>query len=742
VEARNEPHAGARRLLEHGPWLRRLALALADHPADADDLVQETWLAALERPPDESRAARSWMRTVARRVVSRGRRRDDSRMRRDRLAAPAETLPSTDELVVQGEMLRRMLRAVSRLDEDQRRTVLLRYVTGLSSAEIARRERTPGATVRSRLKRALDRIRAEVAPDQGDRHTLLALGAGAALATPPDAASSATAATGGPLLALKVVAAVLVFAAIWWVGARALREPSPPIAADPAGHLVAGPDREEAAPDPHAGAQTSGTTQGARSATPTPDSEPERAHASTAPDLVVRVVEPGGRPVPGVPLDVARDLGVAIFPHATVTTDAQGRVELRDLPASTYKIVPSPDEHGHFLSPWFLPDIDPLDHRREAARVEVPAGGTTTFVELVVARAAAIEGRVVDEAGEPVAGAHARLHLESDRGSWSQTLGSTDAQGRYRSTAVPVHPGRFEVVASDPRFAERATVELHPQIGGRHRLPPLVLRGRRASLAGQIVDARGEPVHEVVVLASDGEERESARTHEHGAFEIVGLEPGVYRIEARDFVLSVDPGPVPLAEGEWRDLGRLALAEPERKLTGRVRLEEGDPVEDARVRLGPYETRTDDEGRFEIRGDRSDLLPLRVRARIPELGAGGLELRREEVRLDGGPLDLVLRPTGLLFEILDAETGEPVAPGPTSWLSVSGNPAGGGPGSGGSFFLEEAMQGRVRFAWPHDPGPWVFRISADLYRPAEIEVDVRDDLDRTEQGVRVFLEPL
>ena len=38
-------------LLAHAAWLRRLAEVLTRGDADAEDLVQETWLAALRSPP-------------------------------------------------------------------------------------------------------------------------------------------------------------------------------------------------------------------------------------------------------------------------------------------------------------------------------------------------------------------------------------------------------------------------------------------------------------------------------------------------------------------------------------------------------------------------------------------------------------------------------------------------------------------------------------------------------------------
>lgn len=62
-------------LLIHGPFLRGLARSLLADDAQADDLVQETYLTALEKPPRERAGLRSWLATVTRNLArERGRR--------------------------------------------------------------------------------------------------------------------------------------------------------------------------------------------------------------------------------------------------------------------------------------------------------------------------------------------------------------------------------------------------------------------------------------------------------------------------------------------------------------------------------------------------------------------------------------------------------------------------------------------------------------------------------------------
>ena len=51
-------------LLAEAPWLARLARSIVGDPAEADDLVQEAYAAALRSPPDTERPIRPWLRRV------------------------------------------------------------------------------------------------------------------------------------------------------------------------------------------------------------------------------------------------------------------------------------------------------------------------------------------------------------------------------------------------------------------------------------------------------------------------------------------------------------------------------------------------------------------------------------------------------------------------------------------------------------------------------------------------------
>ena len=165
-------------LLEHAAWLRRLAEGLVRGEGDAEDLVQETWLAALRSPPRAEGPARGWLGEVLRNARRMRARAQGRRARREAelgsLTEPAA--PSPELLMARLEVQRRLASRVAALAEPQRSTILLRYFEGLSAAEIARRQGVPAGTVRWRLKTGLDRLRAALdGEDGGDRGQWTAL---------------------------------------------------------------------------------------------------------------------------------------------------------------------------------------------------------------------------------------------------------------------------------------------------------------------------------------------------------------------------------------------------------------------------------------------------------------------------------------------------------------------------------------------------------------------------------------
>lgn len=156
------------RWLEHGPWVRALAARLVGGGDGPEDLVQDTWVAALEARPREVRSVRAWLSGVTRHLASR-RRRDARTRERHETRRPPAPAPPAAELVERVEVQRRIAEAVLALEEPYRETVIRRFFDGARPAGIARLQGIPESTVRTRLRRALAKLRERLDRDHGSR---------------------------------------------------------------------------------------------------------------------------------------------------------------------------------------------------------------------------------------------------------------------------------------------------------------------------------------------------------------------------------------------------------------------------------------------------------------------------------------------------------------------------------------------------------------------------------------------
>jgi RNA polymerase sigma factor (sigma-70 family) len=211
----DNPAVDPEELLAHAAWLQRLAARLVE-PSAVEDLLQDTYVAALERPGAVVRSPRPWLAGVLRNLV-RNRARVAGRWaaQQRRLGAePAGALPNAEQLLTQHEALRLVAELVSALEEPFRSTVLLCYGRGLAPAEVARKRGIPPGTVRWRLKRGLDDLRAALDQRHGNdrRAWCVALASLAAAAVPVGAALPVAG-------ALKLAAGVAAAAALGlWLG--------------------------------------------------------------------------------------------------------------------------------------------------------------------------------------------------------------------------------------------------------------------------------------------------------------------------------------------------------------------------------------------------------------------------------------------------------------------------------------------------------------------------------------------
>ncbi|MCH2101164.1 MAG: sigma-70 family RNA polymerase sigma factor [Planctomycetes bacterium] len=157
-------------LLAHAGWVRALAVALVGE-SRADDLAQATMLRAIERPPRHKSNIRAWLGTVARNFAISWSRKDIRQRellqkrvyedRRDREnAAESAAFPETpDQLLGKSEAASQVMQALQDLPDPGRHLLMLRYVEGLTPAQIAKRYDMKAVTVRVQLSRALEELR-------------------------------------------------------------------------------------------------------------------------------------------------------------------------------------------------------------------------------------------------------------------------------------------------------------------------------------------------------------------------------------------------------------------------------------------------------------------------------------------------------------------------------------------------------------------------------------------------------
>ena len=163
-------------LLAHREWVRALALRLVADENDANDVEQQAWLEAARRPPRHGESLRGWLGTVVRNAARKFGRGRTRRLSHESAWRPVARVASPDELVAEAEMQQRIGRAVLELDDPYRATVLLRHFQGLAPAEVAVRMGVPVETVRTRLRRANERLRESLdAEFGGDRRAWSAL---------------------------------------------------------------------------------------------------------------------------------------------------------------------------------------------------------------------------------------------------------------------------------------------------------------------------------------------------------------------------------------------------------------------------------------------------------------------------------------------------------------------------------------------------------------------------------------
>lgn len=174
VEAARAGDAAARQSLfkRHAERVNQLALRLAPRPDEADDIVQDAFVQALDQLGRlrEPRAFADWLRTIVVCTAAKRLRRHRLRVRLGLVRhepiefaeLKAETAPPT--IVAE---LRELYELLDRLPTQARVALVLRRIEGMTVQEIAKHMNTSVSTVKRRIREA-DASLSELRKDRGD----------------------------------------------------------------------------------------------------------------------------------------------------------------------------------------------------------------------------------------------------------------------------------------------------------------------------------------------------------------------------------------------------------------------------------------------------------------------------------------------------------------------------------------------------------------------------------------------
>ncbi|GHJ61067.1 RNA polymerase sigma24 factor [Nocardioides sp. OK12] len=138
--------------------------AMIGNRDEAEECVQEAFVRAWShrRRLDRAEHPEAWVRTTAHRLaVSRWRRTRLAKRPTDRAVGPRTSTPPPSEAHVA------LVRALERLPEAQRHTLVLHHIADLPVHEVARELGVPEGTVKARLSRGRAALAALLTDDDG-----------------------------------------------------------------------------------------------------------------------------------------------------------------------------------------------------------------------------------------------------------------------------------------------------------------------------------------------------------------------------------------------------------------------------------------------------------------------------------------------------------------------------------------------------------------------------------------------
>ncbi|MBC8328686.1 MAG: sigma-70 family RNA polymerase sigma factor [Planctomycetes bacterium] len=459
-------------LLANAGWIKRLALVLLGDDGLAGDVVQETWIRALQHPRKAEH--RSWLATVTRNLAL-----DRRRQRKRAGSPPAAELASKeqrpDEILGRADASRKLVDAVLDLPEPYRTTLLHRYFDDLSTRDVALKLDTPYHTVRTHLDRGLsmlrDRLKNSLGEAWRDSCAVIGLSDGLQSLTPLSATL--------PLLAMTTKSTLALLGGLTLAAAAVIygmRESAP------ATPVETSLESSRPAPAPEAEPAKVEETRVALAGQADPSAAAVSNSEHFGAVLVQMLASNGVDPLPGISLRLELNHLDMRFQTLTGTTDSEGQVG--------FQVETPADLRG--LTVLATADTPYLLHH-DKARVE---DGEEHRIEVVLPEPGWISGVVLDETGEPVAGAEVNgwfevaMHafMQGERPPERQT--QTNASGRFTLGGLF---GHFTLCADSPGRGSPYLVG--GQLGAGQHFEDVVLRIiETRDVVVWVVDSSNAPV--------------------------------------------------------------------------------------------------------------------------------------------------------------------------------------------------------------------------------------------------------
>jgi RNA polymerase sigma-70 factor (ECF subfamily) len=580
-------------LLAESAWLHRLARRLLSRD-EADDLAQEALLAAWQQPPQTRVPLRAWLVGIVRNLAHAHRRSELRRQSHEANVRPRPPQDDSAHMLLRLELQQQLLAAVRQLDEPYRTTVSLRFLDQLSVEEIASRMQAPSKTVRTRIDRALVRLRQRLDRDFGNRGAWIAATVQLVHASPPTPTAAIPATT--PLLTTAIAPLfVMGTLAKWSVPAAALA-----VLGFFAVRSMAGPS-----PDLEANDNARSPAQLAASANlPAPLRVDAGSQDQTTRALVANALEDGSnstapkepatlrgfvrdalqRPIFGIEVRYAPDDTKPATEFAPPNPGAAG-------PEEPERAVAITDAVGAFALPLANGTYRLVARGLGLETLRAPTvRGVQPPEPLIVYVGAACDfaGRVTDASGAPIQEAELQVQLDPElalqltssslSGAIPVARVTTDAEGRFTFPALGHSQGHRVFVAAAGFHSERRPL---PDGSDRDLTFTLVRRGAEAGVyEGRVEYADGTPAAGAFVSSGDA----AVRCDEHGRFALTP-EPESKPTHVRAAVQGYLPAQLELENAPpstLRDLV-LVLGSKGLEITGVVRNAEGTPIADARV---------------------------------------------------------------------------------------------------------------------------------------------------------------